>query len=499
MAMPWTTSFALAAVTMLATPSRSLANATGVSSSNAAMVSASGRLLFSGDAPSETSERAGLMRREMSGHRADLPQSEGAEPASALQVQDHLWGQTLLRDSGAEAQQLVQTALGKTFHGDTDMSSTVARAGDDVVLLAQTTLSTLCSEEHQSLEVGTGDGSTWRCSDGRCIPQANHCNGWANCADNSDETTCGFSEDGPMNSLGKFSAAVACDQAVFPPDARFLDIDSADSKTYRCAQGACVPKKLRCNGVLNCYDGSDEVGCAQAMDTAASVKTVPLFAPGVEESVVRRNPALAAVLGSAKVTPKTVASAPTEAWAPEAPLEDEAPDVQPEAAEPAVPTSNPVVPDVPTSDIAPPRTDTSSAGAESMFKSCVCASTAEPPVTDIPTCAINHIDGCVTSPNYPHVIPNSLECTIEIDLALAGPISADDFEIAAGTVDDHLEYLAVPTEKGMIEYSCFIETDADDQKRQTCQGPSSVMPTGNLTFRSHLISRPPRRWKLCRT
>ena len=30
---------------------------------------------------------------------------------------------------------------------------------------------------------------------------------------------------------------------------------------YQCANGACVPRSFLCDGIRQCVDGSDEVGC----------------------------------------------------------------------------------------------------------------------------------------------------------------------------------------------------------------------------------------------
>jgi len=48
-----------------------------------------------------------------------------------------------------------------------------------------------------------------------------------------------------------------------------LDLGELDRDTFRCLNSWCTPASARCNGVTNCHDGSDEVGCDTIWETPA--------------------------------------------------------------------------------------------------------------------------------------------------------------------------------------------------------------------------------------
>ena len=84
-----------------------------------------------------------------------------------------------------------------------------------------------------------------------------------------------------------------CSQAAAVPDPTYmaspadcsgeaakLTRGSSNDATFRCKGGLCIPLKGRCNGVKNCYDNSDEVGCTSAVEAVSG----PLHAgPAVAE------------------------------------------------------------------------------------------------------------------------------------------------------------------------------------------------------------------------
>jgi len=105
---------------------------------------------------------------------------------------------------------------------------------------------------------GTGEGDLWRCQTGRCVPKENRCNGWINCVDGSDEADCPAVS--PTPSMLPKSMSKKCSKPIFPGGEK-LKAGTGDDKTWRCTNDWCVSENLRCNGIENCDDGSDEVGC----------------------------------------------------------------------------------------------------------------------------------------------------------------------------------------------------------------------------------------------
>lgn len=45
------------------------------------------------------------------------------------------------------------------------------------------------------------------------------------------------------------------------------DVDCLADEYFRCVNGACLPKEVKCDGHDDCGDGSDETGCGEAIQS----------------------------------------------------------------------------------------------------------------------------------------------------------------------------------------------------------------------------------------
>uniref|UniRef100_A0A182PBK9 EGF-like domain-containing protein n=1 Tax=Anopheles epiroticus TaxID=199890 RepID=A0A182PBK9_9DIPT len=122
----------------------------------------------------------------------------------------------------------------------------------------------------------------FRCESGECLAKDKRCDGHVDCPDQSDEQNCetaGTSRMTPTCKWNEFRCAdgSACISAAQRCDGRRGDCaDLSDeahcerydahgghctATQYTCADGLCVDATARCDGLPDCPDGSDEVGC----------------------------------------------------------------------------------------------------------------------------------------------------------------------------------------------------------------------------------------------
>jgi len=110
----------------------------------------------------------------------------------------------------------------------------------------QQTAGQVCKIHHGHLRPGQMDMDTFKCLTGdQCVRSVGRCNEIANCDDGSDEVGC--------HTHWGIPAVLQSEECRVP---------FVDDLQFRCADNTCTPMAGKCNGVNNCADGSDEVGCA---------------------------------------------------------------------------------------------------------------------------------------------------------------------------------------------------------------------------------------------
>ncbi|KAI1295375.1 Low-density lipoprotein receptor-related protein 2 [Halotydeus destructor] len=95
--------------------------------------------------------------------------------------------------------------------------------------------------------------SEFMCSNGDCIRKAFVCDGDNDCLDRSDERNC------PSNTMRTTSATFPTTRATNQPTAaRSI---TCSSFHFTCRNGRCISAFYHCDGVNDCSDYSDEIGC----------------------------------------------------------------------------------------------------------------------------------------------------------------------------------------------------------------------------------------------
>nr|XP_017506296.2 suppressor of tumorigenicity 14 protein isoform X1 [Manis javanica] len=117
--------------------------------------------------------------------------------------------------------------------------------------------------EYLSYDSGDPCPGKFTCNTGRCIGSKLRCDGWADCADYSDELNCNCNTTYQFTCKNKFCKPLfwVCDTVNDCGDNSDELECRCPAQTFRCGNGKCIPQSQQCDGEDNCGDASDEATC----------------------------------------------------------------------------------------------------------------------------------------------------------------------------------------------------------------------------------------------
>ncbi|KAG4075464.1 hypothetical protein HA402_015117 [Bradysia odoriphaga] len=120
-----------------------------------------------------------------------------------------------------------------------------------------------CTDGSDELNCDKRECDPWmfNCGDGRCIYQTWKCDGDYDCHNKADEENCNVTSSTNVPHL---------------PD---LIIPTCHDWMFRCQNERCVPYWWKCDGINDCGDNSDELGCANVSPSNSSDETVTTLPP----------------------------------------------------------------------------------------------------------------------------------------------------------------------------------------------------------------------------
>ncbi|KAM4015887.1 suppressor of tumorigenicity 14 protein [Anomaloglossus baeobatrachus] len=143
--------------------------------------------------------------------------------------------------------------------------------------------------EYLSYEPQNPCPDQFTCKSGRCIDLVRKCDGWNDCGDSSDESSCTCSTQQFRCKTSQF-----CKPKFFMCDGVNDCGDGTDEvdckcpdKYLKCRNGKCFPQEQKCDRTDNCGDGTDESECGDALVTTCTENT---FKCDSGECITKLNP-----------------------------------------------------------------------------------------------------------------------------------------------------------------------------------------------------------------
>ena len=133
-------------------------------------------------------------------------------------------------------------------------------------------------EDEQECDQRTCTEEEFRCSSGRCIPEAWKCDQRPDCDSGEDEVACAASCAPGQWLCGEgrcIEAVLLCDgtRDCGLGEDEDPDLCSCGEDEMRCEAGGCVEAGARCDGRVQCPDRSDEWNCVSLVNTTLEIRS----------------------------------------------------------------------------------------------------------------------------------------------------------------------------------------------------------------------------------
>ncbi|XP_070509903.1 basement membrane-specific heparan sulfate proteoglycan core protein isoform X20 [Chironomus tepperi] len=134
----------------------------------------------------------------------------------------------------------------------------------------------------QHADIACNDELEFTCSDGSCIPNEDKCNQVSDCPNGEDEDDCEpnecadnefkCDEDKCVANEFKCDSVPDCndgtDELDCPTDRPDEDVAQCEENEFQCSDLNCIDEHDRCNGIQDCADNSDEHNCDRCGEKA---------------------------------------------------------------------------------------------------------------------------------------------------------------------------------------------------------------------------------------